>query len=124
MTKVEIAKLALRGSLDARTLVREGRMDRAMAWTALEGARRYLEAIAEGDVADDAEIERRLEVCRACDAPTPLPSVPGARIGYCGPAFVDLTHDRVPVESRTCGCLLAGKAAVRSERCPRGRWGQ
>lgn len=108
--------MALQGTLDARALIREGKLDRRMAWTALQGARRYLEAVASGDVASDEVIDARLGTCAECDACTPLPSHPEIAVGYCGEPFVEDT------ERRTCGCLIRGKVCVRSEECPRRLW--
>lgn len=120
--QVSMASMALRGTLDAAALIRAGAMHRRMAWTGLEGARKYVEAVAAGDVASEAEIERRMQACRACTAPTPLPANPRVTLGYCGPAFTDLTHEGIAIEERSCGCLIMGKVMVESEKCPRGKW--
>ena len=88
------------------------------ALTGVRGGVRFIEAIAAGDWADDAEIERRRSICRTC------PSRVRARLlgmeadsDWCGPP---LNPDKLP---GVCGCLLAGKSAVGSERCDQAKWG-
>lgn len=114
-------------SLAAKAL--SGELDREHLWTAMDGATKYREAVAAGDVASKSEQRRRLRVgCRGCERiTTERSAMPGVTKWYCGRAFEDRT-----AEGGTCGCLVAlrvmgrtlaaGKVVVGSERCPMGRW--
>ena len=61
--------------------------------------------------ADDLTAARR-NVCRTCPSATR------------NPAFVDRTSRGLTTRSRcaSCGCLIAGKTMLASERCPEGKW--
>lgn len=86
-----------------------------MVMNGVAGAARFAEALALGDVADDAAVDRRRSVCRAC--PSRVRAVaPGAifESDWCGEPLVD--------DGRTCGCLIYGKTLVGSEACPQGKW--
>lgn len=107
----------LRGGLDLAAMAAKGSLSPRMAWVGLKGAAEYAKAVAAGDVADDATWKARIEACRGCPALTP-PGKPG--VGYCGKPFVEALDG--PREARTCGCLVAGKASVASQACPRGHW--
>jgi hypothetical protein len=108
--RIMLAKMAAKTGLEAVKTAATNPIDRAIL---VEGAKRYIHAIAAGDAAEDGEIERRTKICARC---------PSSTIDdferYCGPKFVDLTHESTP----TCGCMVIAKAAVGSERCPQGRW--
>lgn len=100
-----------------------------MAWVGVKGAAKYARAVALGDIASADEIMRRREICRGCNAYNValFPAEQGgdstdAPSAWCGPALVEILHEGVPIEERSCGCLLAGKTAVASEECPRKKW--
>lgn len=90
------------------------------AWTALRGAKKYVDAIARGDIALPQVTAARLAVCGQCPHATRHPLYPNLRLGYCGPAFDDRMAETPP----TCGCLIAGKARVGGENCPQNRWAE
>lgn len=121
MKRIELAQIAARGGVEFATLLKDGKVGLRDMWMAAHGATRYAAAMATGDIAPDGEIEIRRACCRAC------PSMMVERSdnaegesAWCGKPFKDNMDDpRRP----TCGCLLAGKTAVASERCPQGRWG-
>ncbi len=108
-------------------LAKSGQLDPAFLWVALRGAARYAQAVASGDVADDATARERVAVCSVCPVHDVVAtSKAGVFAGYCG------TSD---VPGVSCGCLVtltvfgddrtmtaAGKTLVGSERCPRGKW--
>lgn len=88
------------------------------AMVGAHGAGKYLAALATGDRAGDAEIERRRAICRAC--PTrQRKKLPGmdAEADWCGPALEEIA------DPPSCGCLIYGKTSVGSEACPQGKWG-
>ena len=95
------------------------------------------------------DIARTCAQCQAMEARTApalvraavwLMGVQGARLGFCGSE--EKLGDGVPLEERTCGCLVlaeapeaaaevringvplkaAGKPEVKTEKCPRGKW--
>lgn len=114
-----IAEFLLQGIADVAVMVKEGRFDVSMFWVGLEGAGTYLEAIASGDVASEADWLERLKTCGKCPSATPIPADPSKRIGYCGkPLDPDMA-----AAAPTCGCLLAGKCRVASQSCPQRKWG-
>lgn len=87
--------------------------------TGVRGGAKFLAALAKGDLADDAAVEARREVCRACPSRT-RSALAGmtAESDWCGAPLVEALGASPP----TCGCLVAGKTAVGSERCPQGKW--
>jgi hypothetical protein len=114
----ELVQRALRGELTAGQL-----------WTALKGAERYRRAMADGDVAAEAEALRRARICAACPSRSSEEKrAVNATAHYCGEAFVA----RLSPPEPTCGCLVgltvngettaAGKVYVLSEQCPQGKW--
>lgn len=120
MRRIELAQIAARGGVEFAKLLAGGKVGLRDMWMAANGATRYAAAMASGDVAPDIEIEIRRACCRCC------PSMVVARSdnaegesAWCGKPFNDRLGEKLP----TCGCLLAGKTAVASERCPQGRWG-
>lgn len=117
MTLRDVALTITRGGATFTALALDGRIGPREAWLGMRGAAKYTASVASGDVADEALQERRLSVCSACPARTADADVPESS-GWCGPPFEAATIKGLP----TCGCLLEGKAAVRSEKCPRGLW--
>ena len=93
-----------------------GVLDRA--WVAAKGAAKFAAAVEAGDIASAATVAARRSVCRACPSRVRV-TVMGAVAAsdWCGQPFVETAGERP-----TCGCLLAGKTSVGSERCPQGRW--
>lgn len=87
------------------------------AMVGVHGSAKYLTALASNDWASDACIENRRAICLAC--PTrkriQLP-VMDAAADWCGPPLDP------KIEPASCGCLIYGKTAVRSEACPQGKW--
>ena len=92
---------------------------RLMVWTTVKGAAKFAKAVATGDKADNMEIMRRRAVCRECPSrvtkmhPRGVPGI-DTESDWCGEPLKET--------QTTCGCLLAGKTAVGSERCPQGKW--
>jgi len=86
---------------------------------AAKGGGRYALAVISGDMADSASIDARRAICRSCGACHVL-TADGATApsSWCGEPFIE---DDTPGEE-SCGCLIVGKTAVGSERCPRGKW--
>lgn len=117
-----LARLAMRSMraylAEARRRKGLGTLDPRYAWYGLRGASRYVAAIARGDASAPALIDARLARCAQCPARTLSLDADGAMDAFCGPPMVDRSREAMP----TCGCLLAGKAAVTSESCPRGHW--
>lgn len=93
----------------------KGRFRIAEALNAAKGFERYRNAVETGNIAENAEIERRRMECRTCPS---LVETQGSH--WCGEPFVDHTDDP---ERATCGCLIGAKTLVASEQCPQGRWG-
>lgn len=91
----------------------------AQVLTGMRGGRKFALAILKGDVADEATIEARRAICRECPS-----RVRTAVLGmksesdWCGNPLEASMKADPPV----CGCLLAGKTAVGSERCPQAKW--
>jgi len=87
------------------------------AMVGVHGSAKYLTALASRDWASDAAIENRRALCLNC--PTrkrvQLPCM-DAKADWCGPP---LEEHKDPA---SCGCLIYGKTAVRSEACPQGKW--
>ena len=123
MKPMELAKVALGGggryALHVATLTIHGKMNARHLWYGMKGAKEYVEAVARGDLAEDAVIDVRRGVggCGGCASRVRDEQNPG-RLGYCGEPFVDHGEAVLP----TCGCVLEGKTAVRSARCQQGRW--
>ena len=90
------------------------------AWVGAKGALTYVNAVVTGDMADAATVNERRAACISCPS-RERHQVDGAdeASDWCGPALEDHTGK---MDNPTCGCLLAGKTAVASERCPQGRW--
>jgi len=95
-------------------------MNKSHPWekllTGVRGATKYAKAIARGDFVDVKEFVHRREVCQSCVSLT----IEG-KSSWCGEPFVDNTNHE-DLSKRTCGCNLAGKLRVASERCPQGKW--
>jgi hypothetical protein len=91
----------------------------AKALTAVKGGAKFAAAILTGDVADDQLAGLRRESCLACPSRVRI-TVGGASAesDWCGDPFAERLDEPQP----TCGCLLAGKVRVASEKCPQGRW--
>jgi len=85
----------------------------------MRGAEKFVTAIASGDVAPPELVAARIEVCRACPhkVERKLPLMV-AESSWCGPPLEEHMDELRP----TCGCLLAGKVRVESERCPQDKW--
>lgn len=115
-----LAKFLIDGAATVAALVKEGRFDKSMFWVGMKGAGKYIKAIAEGDVcSEDDWLDRLSRHCATCESVQPDPADPSKRVGYCGEPLKDHTHDHSPP---TCGCLVAGKCRVASERCPQRKW--
>lgn len=81
---------------------------------AARGGRTFALAIARGDIAPRKIIAQRREICQACPS-----RVRQWGSDWCGEPYRDRT---MAEQNPTCGCLLAGKLVVASEKCPQGRW--
>jgi len=103
-----------------------GELSRENLWLAVQGAKKYREAIRDGDVCDDAESASRCGVCENCPSMTGRAiAIGGVTALYCGEPLVE--------GESTCGCLVAlrvdgkvtaaGKTRVGDEACPQKRWG-
>lgn len=103
------------GAVDLWGMARRGELGRAQLWVAAKGARRYVEAIARGDVAPAAEAAARRRECAGCEARV---AGKGLVLGYCGEPFVVVTTPG----RETCGCVLDGAVLVASHACPRKRF--
>lgn len=81
---------------------------RALVANAARAVVRNVGAAVQGNApaADQAEIERRLATCRACELY--VPGKDDAAAGRCG-------HEK-------CGCYLKFKTWLRAESCPAGKW--
>lgn len=110
-------------------LARSGELRPRHLWVAMEGAGKYRDAVARGDIASAAEQDRRVRACAACPVRTSEPEpVTGSDKHWCGPRL----DDSGLADGKGCGCLVAlsvggqalpaGKTVVGSERCPNGRW--
>lgn len=120
MELLQLTRSIIKGTADLHALKRSGRLRAEHLWVAEAGAEKYIRAVAVGDLAHPTIKAMRLDICTTeCDGVTARPSG-GGGFGYCGPALEE--HLDGPEDSRTCGCLIEGKASVRSERCPRGKW--
>lgn len=85
------------------------------ALVGVHGATKFLSAVMSGDRSSNEEVAARREVCKMC--PYRVRKVaPGAvaESDWCGEPLV--------VTANTCGCLVAGKTLVASEKCPSGKW--
>ena len=118
---LRLAALAmLAGSDVIRGLRAEGKLNASHFWVGLKGAKRYVAAVASGDIALPQVQDARLQKCRECEALTVVAIPMEAQPGFCGsPVEERMTG---PVQQRFCGCLVVAKAAVGSETCPRGKW--
>ena len=87
--------------------------------TAVKGGARFAAAIIAGDMAAADLVAFRREVCVSCPSRVRI-TVEGASAesDWCGDPLVERLGEARP----TCGCLLAGKVRVASERCPQGKW--
>ena len=79
------------------------------ALVGVRGGARFAEALAANDWATDATVKARRATCGDCPTRTVL-----LGSDWCGDPMVET--------STSCGCLLAGKTAIGSERCPQGKW--
>lgn len=108
-------------------LARAGNLPYRWLWSAVKGGWRYFAAIQSGDVAPDHVADERARICAVCSAfDEVVTSREDMRAAYCGTGEQE-------TDGPTCGCLVtirvnglplqsAGKTAVASERCPRGKW--
>lgn len=94
-----------------------GTWDPTTAHYAAEGAKRYVMAIASGDLAPKHVIDERIKKCAVCPSRVSHP-VHKTRWGSCGPAFVDRTKE----PGATCGCPIEMACMVASKSCPQGKW--
>jgi hypothetical protein len=115
--RVSLAKLILRSTIDygaeLARLRAEGTLTRADASYGIEGAKRYVRALATGDAASDADVEARCATCRGCPTRTVDAMFP-KRLGYCGERFR-------PTEV-SCGCPLDVLTLVASAGCKQKKW--
>lgn len=109
-----------------------------------KGCGKYVEALAKGDIANDAAFEWRGRKCEACPNETLLvapESVTGRQYNWCGIPLAELDWNERAKDSPkanrpewagadwdgvvgpACGCLLSLKRRVASEECPLGYWG-
>lgn len=117
---VQLALVALRMPGEYLAMLRAGMLNKADSWYMAKGAAKYVEAIASGDVAEEETIAERRRICKACSSRITM-RIRGAdaESDWCGPAGVDALNI---ADKPTCGCLLAAKTAVGSERCPQSKW--
>ena len=121
MKRIALAQIASQGGVEFARLLADGKVGLRDMWMAAHGATRYAAAMAMGDIASDLDIDIRRGCCRACPSMVVERSDNAeGESAWCGKPFKDYTTD---AKRPTCGCLLAGKTAVASERCPQGRWG-
>lgn len=123
------ADLARTGAETLAALALRGQLPPSRLWTAMRGARRFVVALAAGDVAPPAQADERATCCVACASATTHPTALAdtAKV-FCGSPFIEARAQR------TCGCLVAltvrngttpmaaGKTLVASEHCPQGKW--
>ena len=87
-------------------------------WHAVYGAERYLESWITGDRAGTDERKRRCTICKACPSRLRMRAKKRLfRSDWCGPPLRPIDG-----EAPTCGCLIAAKTDVGSEKCPQGKW--
>jgi hypothetical protein len=116
----QCAKIALSMPIEFGRLLAAGYVDRETAWYMAKGAERFIESVARGDIATEAERTARRDVCRGCSSRVRL-TIGGAESesDWCGDPGPNRLH---LADKPTCGCLLAGKTFVGSEHCPQGKW--
>lgn len=125
MTLIDLCKLGLPALLG---MAKAGTLRPTHLWTAVEGASKYRDAIANGDVADDLVAQVRAEVhCGQCPSARRVDKA-GIQRTFCGEPFENRMNTALP----TCGCLVAvtvngethpaGKTVVGSEKCPQGKF--
>lgn len=87
----------------------------AQLLTGMRGGEKFAAALLRGDVAGGETMAARRAVCRGCKTrrTVKLLGMLGAS-DWCGEPLVETPT--------ACGCLLAGKTAVGSEKCPQGKW--
>jgi hypothetical protein len=85
------------------------------ALAGVHGASTFLAAVASGDVAPQPAVEARRAICRVCPRMV-VKVAPGAVAdsSWCG--------EPLQVTASTCGCLVAAKTLVASEKCPQNKW--
>lgn len=125
MTLIDLCKLGLPALVG---MARDGKLRPQHLWAAVEGATKYRDAVANGDIADEAVSQVRAEVhCANCLSHTKVDKGGIVRL-FCGEAFVNRTDTALP----TCGCLTAisvdgvvypaGLTMVRSAKCVQEKW--
>lgn len=116
----QLRDLAATGAEAVWNLAQAGRVGIPEAVNIARGALTYIEAVARGDVASRPQYDARLRVCGLCPHYTILAedADKGETPGFCGtPGRCGMTNP-----DPTCGCMVRAKAAVKSARCPQGRW--
>lgn len=118
LPQIALARAAFHGGVEFIAEVKRqkaaGTWDPMTAHYAGEGAKKYVGAIATGDLAPkDVIAFRQNERCRSCPFRVPHPEHPN-RLGTCGPAFVDRMKEVDP----TCGCPIEVMTMVASHPCP------
>ena len=113
------------GTADLARMALAGELSRSQLWTACSGARKYVEAMARGDIAPDEAQHTRGACCLRCPNAWREGTAVGTKV-YCGPKLIE-----DPANGR-CGCLLGvedetgfvpgGKLGVKSEECWAGIW--
>lgn len=118
--RITLARKALEGGkafLEERARMKAaGTWEPATAHYIAQGAKKYVVAIANGDLASENDIRFRQEQCCAgCPSRVPHPEHPETRMGTCGPAFVDRCAEE---DNPTCGCPIEVMTMVASHACP------
>lgn len=117
-TGPELARMAMAGQISRDDL-----------WVAYEGAERWAQAIARGDIADAHVQEARAGICEQCPALVRTETGSGVTLGWCGGVLAKGVSKTGPDGGGpTCGCQVtingkpAGKTIVMSAACTRGEW--
>lgn len=80
-------------------MAKRGELRREHLWCAMNGAGKYRDALASGDIADDATVAHRASRCDNCPMAQMDPCVIADTVKvYCGKPFVE--------GELTCGCLV------------------
>lgn len=131
MATLSLMQLVIRGGPELVGMAMRGELRGEPVWLALNGAAKYQEAIARGDVATEAVQRERVGPGGCLDCPhrrakTRRIALWEVETHYCGEPLVGLETPRL------CGCIIgithngemvaAAKAIVGSSRCEAGRW--
>lgn len=116
---MRVAREAKRATREVLARWATGGLGAEQQAVAAEGARRFWDALATGDIAEDATYEVRIATCKGCGSKRDV-AAPGMKetSSWCGMPF----ENRMGDESPTCGCLLGVKCLVGSEKCPQRKW--